>query len=96
MFNNVKPVCRHYLVTGRVQGVYFRANTRDQAIALGLHGWVQNRADGSVELVACGSPTSLARLATFLETGPPGARVDEVICSENTTEHYPDEFTIRR
>jgi len=70
--------CHRYVVLGRVQGVFFRAGTRDQARRLGLSGWVRNRADGSVELVACGEETGLARLAEWLRHGPPSARVDAV------------------
>jgi acylphosphatase len=70
--------CQRYVVLGRVQGVFFRAGARDQARRLGLSGWVRNRADGSVELVACGEDAALARLADWLRRGPPSAQVDAV------------------
>ena len=65
-------------VYGRVQGVSFRFYTRDTAAALGLTGWVSNRYDGSVEVVAEGGRAALERLLDFLQQGPPMARVDSV------------------
>lgn len=64
-----------FLVTGRVQGVYFRANTQAQARALGLTGWVHNLADGQVEGVACGDPKALDELKAWLAVGPEKAQV---------------------
>ncbi len=68
----------HATVYGRVQGVSFRFYTRDTAVALGLTGWVANRYDGSVEVVAEGPRAKLDRLLEFLQHGPPMARVDQV------------------
>ncbi len=65
-------------ITGRVQGVFFRASTERRARELGLGGWVRNRRDGSVELIAEGSPTECERLLEFCRAGPVGARVDGV------------------
>lgn len=65
-----------FRVSGRVQGVYFRQATRQQAEKLGLCGWVRNRADGSVEGLACGAPEALVQLRDWLQKGPPAARVD--------------------
>jgi acylphosphatase len=64
------------VVSGRVQGVWFRAATRDEAIRLGLRGWVQNLPDGRVEAVFEGEEQSLARMLEWSRVGPPGARVD--------------------
>lgn len=69
---------RTYLVTGRVQGVYFRACTRDKARDLDLAGFVRNLPDGRVEVFAQGPVERLGLLETFLESGPPAARVDGV------------------
>ncbi|MFQ5826813.1 MAG: acylphosphatase [Dehalococcoidia bacterium] len=66
------------LVGGRVQGVYFRAFVLHRARALGLRGWVRNRSDGRVEVWAEGERSRLESLLGYLETGPPGARVDGV------------------
>lgn len=68
-----------FLVSGLVQGVYFRASTRQRALALGLHGHARNLADGRVEVVACGELTALAELERWLHEGPPAARVDAVV-----------------
>lgn len=68
----------HLRVWGRVQGVYFRASTLEQAIQRGLRGWVRNRADGSVEVVAEGEEAVLRELLAWVEQGPPLASVAEV------------------
>jgi acylphosphatase len=66
------------VVHGRVQGVGFRWSAVREARSLGLSGVVVNRADGTVEVVAEGDTTRLARLVSWLEKGPPGARVSSV------------------
>lgn len=66
------------IVRGRVQGVYFRASTRDRARQLGLAGWVRNCADGSVELIAEGETAKIEQLVTWCHSGPRGAVVSEV------------------
>jgi acylphosphatase len=72
------PERLHAQVYGRVQGVSFRFYTRDTAIALGLTGWVANRFDGSVEVVAEGPRAQLDSLLEYLQHGPSMARVDRV------------------
>jgi acylphosphatase len=67
------------LVSGRVQGVYFRASTRERALALGLDGYALNLADGRVDVVACGEAAALEALAEWLQHGPPAARVEQVL-----------------
>lgn len=66
------------IVSGRVQGVFFRATAADEAQRLGLRGWAKNLPDGRVEVVAAGTPDALAELASWLWKGSPGARVDGV------------------
>jgi acylphosphatase len=66
------------IVTGRVQGVAFRASTVDEAHRHGLTGWVQNRDDGSVELEAQGDQAPIAALLAWCAHGPPAARVTGV------------------
>jgi acylphosphatase len=73
-----KPVRLHARVYGRVQGVNFRYYTQKEARALGLTGWVANRFDGSVGVVAEGEKAALQKLLAFLHRGPPSARVDRV------------------
>ncbi len=70
--------CRCYWISGRVQGVNFRASTQHQARQLGLTGHALNLRDGRVEVLACGTLEALAQLEVWLRQGPPGARVDEV------------------
>jgi acylphosphatase len=73
-----KLVRLHACVYGRVQGVNFRYYTQREAQALELVGWVANRFDGSVEVVAEGEKPALQKLLVFLQRGPPSARVDRV------------------
>jgi acylphosphatase len=68
----------HVIVRGRVQGVYFRASTRNRARQLGLAGWVRNCPDGSVEVLAEGQKTHLEQLITWCHGGPPGALVTDL------------------
>ena len=68
----------HIRVTGRVQGVYFRASTCGEARRLGISGWVRNTSDGAVELEAQGAPDALAELVAWCHEGPPAARVQKV------------------
>jgi acylphosphatase len=84
-------ICRRFVVQGRVQGVFYRASTRDQATSLGLLGWVQNRNDGAVELVACGDIAQLSAIEAWLWQGPPSARVAKV--DATVSEHAPSEFS---
>ena len=68
-----------FFVSGRVQGVAFRAHTRAQALALGLRGHARNLADGRVEVLAVGDADAIERLAEWLRHGPPLARVDDLV-----------------
>lgn len=83
--------CAHFLVSGRVQGVAYRASTCLQARRLGLRGWVRNLADGRVELLACGPTAALSQLERWLWQGPPQARVEQVIKTACTDS--PDTFS---
>jgi acylphosphatase len=65
-------------VRGRVQGVYFRASTQREAKRLGLTGWVKNRPDGSVEILAEGEEDELKELIGWANRGPSAARVERV------------------
>lgn len=83
------------VIEGRVQGVYFRAFTRDAASELGLRGWVRNQSDGSVEVAVAGDGEAVERLKSRLRVGPPSARV--VALHEEILEAAPAEegFEIR-
>ena len=67
-----------FFVSGRVQGVAFRAHTRQQALALGLRGYARNLADGRVEVVVAGEVAAIDALERWLHQGPPLARVDNL------------------
>ena len=87
-------ITRRIIVSGRVQGVCFRVWTQEQARALGLSGWVRNRRDGSVEILACGDEAALDDLAALCRQGPPAARVVEVTVCE-ADEAVPPGFELR-
>jgi acylphosphatase len=70
--------CARFVVSGRVQGVFFRASARDEALRLGLTGHAKNLPDGTVEVVACGDAAALAQLERWLSLGPPLAQVSRV------------------
>ncbi|MDP7033547.1 MAG: acylphosphatase [Planctomycetota bacterium] len=68
----------HVWISGRVQGVFFRASTRKTARRLGLSGWVRNLSDGRVEALAEGPESEVNRWLEWCRSGPPVARVEEV------------------
>jgi acylphosphatase len=78
-------VARRYVIGGRVQGVGFRWFAHDTAAREGVHGWVRNLADGSVEVFAEGESESVRRLEAAVRRGPASARVDTF----ETEEHAP-------
>jgi len=86
----------HCLVSGRVQGVSFRAFVRDQARELGLTGWARNLPGGRVEVLAQGPSGLLEDLAARLAKGPVLARVEAVdaVFEEHETDY--DDFQIKR
>ena len=86
--------CQLFTVTGRVQGVGFRAATLDRARALGVCGWVRNHPQGHVETLVCGDADQLERMAAWLEQGPGSARVTQVE-SRSTDVSPPAGFEIR-
>jgi len=79
----------YVVVRGKVQGVGFRWFVRERARALGLSGWVQNRDDGSVEVLAHGDEAALGQLRSLLGSGPSGARVTVVEDQQRQPETAP-------
>ncbi len=86
----------HLRIDGRVQGVFFRTSTLDQAIRLGLKGWVRNCPDGSVEVVAEGERKKIDNLIDWCHHGPPGAHVRNVRLQWEDFQNEFSDFHIRR
>ncbi|WP_101297730.1 acylphosphatase [Halegenticoccus soli] len=85
----------HVFVSGKVQGVYYRANTRDAARERGVDGWVRNLPDGRVEAVFEGPSDAVESMVEWCHTGSPAARVDGVEAEYGDPEGE-DGFRIRR
>lgn len=83
------------IVTGRVQGVFFRRAAAEQARALDITGWVRNLNDGSVEIVGEGKRRNLEALLAWAHKGPPHARVDEVQAEWEQCEGESGPFQVR-
>jgi acylphosphatase len=77
------------MIEGRVQGVWFRESTRQEAERFGVHGWVRNRREGTVEVVAEGPEENVRKLVAWCHHGPPAARVARV---HETAEMFQGEF----
>jgi acylphosphatase len=71
-------VTKHLIISGKVQGVGFRAAMYREAVKLNVTGWVRNRGDDTVEAVIQGPEQSVAAMLIWVDQGPPGARVDQV------------------
>lgn len=86
---------KQFFVTGKVQGVYFRASTQREALALGLGGWVRNLDDGRVEVLASGDAQALTKLEKWLWQGPERAHVESVEQSAVDDPATPGRFEVR-
>ena len=84
-----------FFVGGKVQGVWFRASTRDRAIALGLRGYARNLSDGRVEVLAIGADDAVEGMAQWLHYGPSQARVDELERLDAEDDVGVDGFEVR-
>lgn len=73
-----EDIAVRFLVSGRVQGVFFRASTAREALRLGIRGHAANLNDGRVEVMAIGAPAAIEELHRWLQRGPPAARVASV------------------
>ena len=80
--------CVHLIVSGRVQGVFFRDNTRKKAIELGLNGYAKNLPDGNVEIVAEGSEDRINELVEFIKNGPGIASVTGIKVTHKEPENF--------
>lgn len=87
-------VARHVSVTGRVQGVFFRGWTQDQAKEFGVTGWVRNCPDGRVDMHIEGDEVAVQQLIERLRQGPPAARVEDIHVWEVELFDF-DDFEVR-
>ncbi|MEA3544589.1 MAG: acylphosphatase [Thermodesulfobacteriota bacterium] len=88
-------ICVAVMITGRVQGVWFRQNTKKCADQHGVHGWCQNNPDGSVEAVFAGAEDAVNAVVKWCKTGPIIARVDNVqVDRQKPTDEF-EQFLIR-
>jgi acylphosphatase len=83
----------HLVIKGKVQGVFFRASTKDKANELGIKGWVKNMPDGNVEVLAAGNKDQLENFIEWCRRGPKQAIVSDVVVS-NAEESFLNEFRI--
>lgn len=79
MENPIKNYCISAVVSGKVQGVFYRDSARQKAQSLGITGWIKNTADGTVELHACGDEENIKAFVDWLWEGPSVAQVTDVI-----------------
>jgi acylphosphatase len=84
----------HILISGDVQGVFFRVSTRELADKLGIKGWVRNREDGKVEILAQGDDKKLDKLIDFSKKGPIGAIVNNIVVKEENIKEKFNSFEI--
>ena len=86
----------HVVISGRVQGVWFRASTKEKAEKLGLTGWVMNTNDGKVEALFQGEEKILLEMLSWCHQGPPNSKVEnvEIIKQQQSTNVF-DDFSIR-
>jgi len=95
LFNMENPTRAHMLVSGRVQGVFFRENTRKIANELEVFGWVRNLLDGRVEVVAEGEKEKVKRLVEWAKEGPPSANVESLDLKWKKYQGDFDEFEVK-
>lgn len=81
-------ITRNLRITGRVQGVFYRDWFVEQARAIGVTGWVRNRADGSVEAVVSGSPEMIEAIVAKAHQGSPPSRVEDVVVGDAAEEVF--------
>lgn len=86
-----QAVRAHIIVSGLVQGVYYRVSTKQEALTIGITGWVKNRPDGTVEAMLEGEKQRVAQLIDWCRQGPPDAQVSSVqVDWENFKGEYQD------
>ena len=88
-------ISTHVIISGRVQGVWFRASTRKKAQEIGLTGWVKNTEDGKVEAVFEGEEDKVEKMISWCHLGPPFAKVEEVVVKKQEKIVGFEDFLIR-
>lgn len=89
-----EKIAIRFFISGKVQGVWFRASTQEKAKELGLTGWARNLTDGRVEVMACGEMNKINELHEWLKQGPELARVSDVIREEAEWQAF-DRFGVK-
>lgn len=88
-------ICKRAVVSGKVQGVFFRQGTQQQALTWGIKGWVRNLPNGEVECFICGEAETVEKLCAWLHQGPPAAKVIQVKIEEAAWEEHEDFVVLR-
>ena len=88
-------ICRRCLISGKVQGVFYRTSTAEQAKRLGIKGYAKNLADGRVEVLACGEEVRVKELIDWLWQGPPAAKVQGIAVLDADDAEAPQAFSTR-
>ncbi len=91
----MKDARAHVVISGMVQGVFFRSYTQEMARSLGLTGWVMNRWDGNVEAVFEGEKKDVDRMVEWCYKGPPSARVEDVDVKNERYKGEYDTFSVK-
>ena len=90
-----ETIRRHLMITGVVQGVFYRLSTQEKARNLGLRGWVRNLPDGRVEALAVGESERVQALIKWCQNGPDRARVEDVEVSNSDDTESHEDFVVR-
>ena len=88
-------ICKRCLISGKVQGVFFRNNTKSEAQSHNITGWTRNLPNGDVEAIVCGESEVVNAICEWFWKGPPAAKVTNVLIEEMPYEDHKD-FSIRR
>lgn len=91
-----KKIKSHIFVSGKVQGIFFRDNTRKKALDLGVTGWIRNLADGRVEAVFEGEKDKVEKMVSWVREGPAFAKINNVSVVSDNYSGESETFEIRK